>query len=88
MITFGAKYINSATIQKVAFKDAKVTPSKVSFVELDPMNEKDLEAVYNIAGTWETPDLYPEMIHSYMSYCACEYNEDEGRNTKFYALTT
>ncbi len=88
MISFGAKYLFPATVQKVAYKDAKITPAKVSFVELDPMNEKDLEAVYNVSLSWEAPDLYPEMIHSYMSYCASEYNEDEGKNTKFYALTS
>ncbi len=88
MISFGARYISPAIVQKVMFKDAKVLPEKVSFIEFNPKDSVDLEAVYDVSEAWKTKDPYPAMIYSYMSYCATCKAEEESENTKFYALTT
>jgi len=90
MISFGAKYINSTTVQKIDTRTGAESPCKVSCVELNPRDDKDLKAVREAVYDWESPDEYDAQILSYMENCANPNEENASylKKMKFYAITS
>lgn len=83
-ISFTAKYIKSACIQKIPFEDGIPKETKVSCIELDPENNADLDAAFNVAERWNTNEGYPDYIALSMKYPPNE----PGVQDRYYALTT
>ncbi len=85
MISFGAKYIDTAVAQKV-YQDDKKEPYKVSFVELNPLDESDREAVAEASERWGLPEC-SEAISNRMRLISKGHANDP-ENDKFYAITS
>lgn len=52
-INFNAKFLNNVTIQKLNPKTNNYIPTTASFVEFEPQNAKDFEAIKNAVTNWE-----------------------------------
>ncbi len=87
MISFRAKYISSVNIQKINPKNDKKEPCEASFVELDPLNLYDTDAIASASIRWGKPE-YSELIANNMEMRK-KYPEKYRFDTnKFYAITT
>lgn len=51
-INFNAKFLNNVTIQKLNPKTNNYIPTTASFVEFEPKNKEDFEAVQNAVKNW------------------------------------
>lgn len=85
MISFGARYVDNAVAQKV-FHNNKKESCRVSFVELNPNNLDDMEAVAITSENWGLPE-YMEMICNQMQLVAKNHPAVSKKN-KFYAITS
>ncbi|MCM1266099.1 MAG: GNAT family N-acetyltransferase [Candidatus Gastranaerophilales bacterium] len=83
-INFTANFINSTHITK--FENNKITPCKVSFVELDTNCNKDMDALEKIAIKWGN-DTYSALIYenSLIDFSECD---DNSITNHTYVLTT
>ena len=52
-INFRARFIQKVPIQKYNNKTQSYEPIRANFVELDPKNSRDVDAVCNIYETWK-----------------------------------
>ncbi len=88
MISFGATYISSALVQKNDHKKDTKKDVEVSFIELDPKNKVDLEAVHGVCEKWNLKDSYLDIRYLFFMFCARRGFSKGAPNTKFYAITT
>ena len=51
-INFGAKLIKLSPVKKLADLKGEYMPAKLSFVEFEPGNKKDLQAISNAVKSW------------------------------------
>ena len=52
-ITFGAKYVGRSTIKRLNKATNEYVSHGVSFLEFDPNNKKDLDAIVKLAEKWK-----------------------------------
>ena len=60
-LNFGAKYIEQVDVKKYNPKSTLYDSASLSFVEFDPINKRDTEAIANAVKTWKGQD-YAGMI--------------------------
>lgn len=82
--SFGAKFIRTAIIKKVASNLEEYIPVKSSFIEIDSNNLNDVKAVSNIAKYWEN-----EKYASNIDFTVKTLNKkgNDG-STKVFAIST
>ena len=78
-LNFGAKYINTTQIKKYDYFEQKYFPMQVSFVEMEPANKSDREALYDLLAEWKECEFVAPIVDSF------EYLSNE--DNKVYALT-
>lgn len=82
--SFGAKFISTASVKKIASNLDEYVPVKSSFIEIDSNNLNDVKAVSNIAKYWEN-----EKYASNIDYVVQTLNKtgNDGR-TKVFAISS
>jgi len=81
---FGAKFINSVNIGKLAQGIKKYDSAPVSFVEIDPNNIGDIKALENASKTWSYAKFVDNIYHA---ACALRNGSKYYKDNKVYALT-
>ena len=84
MISFGARYINSAQVQKISYVNDFIGPVEVSCVELNPKNANDVNAVMDLVDMWDSNEKYEEIVGLNM-YASSE--DELTGDVRYYALT-
>lgn len=84
MISFGAKYIKPAYVQKISFDDGVPRCIKVSCIELSSENSADVDAAFDVSEIWDTDEGYPERIALSMQTVPNKI----GAKDRYFALTT
>lgn len=83
-ISFGANFLNSAQVYKKA-QNNEYKKTKVSFVKMNPKDDKDIETLDNIQKYWDY-DKYAPNIYNFA--LKIRKNELPQKRFKIYALTT
>ena len=83
MITFGAKFISSANIQKLGH-DKKYREINTSFVKLSHESKKDCNVLCELAG-WDSYDTFSKTINDNFQNLSIQKNI---LGYEFFALTT
>jgi len=84
-IDFSAKFLNNAVIKKFDREAKQFLPHKVSFIELEPQNCADVEAVDKIFDNWGKADLIYKIKSSFEIK---HFYPAESFASKFYGITT
>lgn len=83
MITFGAKYLSSTTLQR--YKTPYSEPVYAHFAELNPKNQADKAAMRKVVSIWGRKTEYSKDIFESFNF----YSQMRGKNslTRFFVLT-
>ena len=84
-INFRARFIQKVPIQKYNNKTQSYEPIRANFVELDPKNSRDVDAVCNISETWKGQLFAGDIANRAEKIERGELSE---HNNKIYLLTT
>ena len=84
--TFEAKFINAAKIKKRVSNTSSYIDKAVSMVEIDVHNNKDIDALENIANYWQGQNGF---FTTNIYYAACEMKDNNKyfKYNKIFALT-
>lgn len=85
MTNFGAKFINSSTIIEKKGKNSDYTEAQAAFVEIDPFNRGDVEAVTSLPKIWKDGIYHYDFNSTIESVRSGDVCSDYA---KVYALTT
>lgn len=84
-INFRARFIQKVPIQKYNNKTQSYEPIRANFLELDPKNSRDVDAVCNISETWKGQLFAGDIANRAEKIERGELSE---HNNKIYLLTT
>lgn len=84
-INFRARFIQKVPIQKYNSKTQSYEPLRANFVEVDPKNSRDIDAVCNISETWKGQLFAGDIANRAEKIERGELSE---YNNKIYLLTT
>lgn len=87
-ISFTAKYIGSASVQKTDRLGDKKEPYSVSFIELDPLNPYDADTVSTASKIWGSPEYSKAISNSMQSLLLNNGRKIKLPEKKFYAITS
>ena len=83
--SFGAKYLNNCFIGKLDESTNKYNQVPSSFIQIDPKNENDIEALANVAKYWRNSKFSTNI---YYAACASRNESKYYKNNKIFALTS
>ena len=78
-INFGAKYVSTTQIKQYDYIKQNYSPVPASFVEIDPSNQSDREALHDLLKDWKGSDFTCSIVDS------IDYESED--TNKVYALT-
>ena len=84
--SFGALYVNNFNIGKLDKNTNEYVSVPASFLQIDPKNDYDIEALYNVATYWGNDSKFATNV--YYAACAIRNNSKYYKNNKIFVLTT